>query len=330
MTQTLAAPAAVSRDELIATALEYVAAGLAVLPASVQAKRPATKSWKQYVDQPPDADVLQSLFSVEGGDGVCILCGPPSGGLEVFDFDLGARAYDAWAGHVRDHAPGLLDKLVIQTTQRGGRHVCWRCETPAGNSRKLARVMVDGKPQTVIETRGSGGLIIAAPSEGYTVVQGDFRDLPTLTDDERRHLWSAATALDEVGAAGREQRQTSDRGAGSAPCRRPRRNAGRRTSTGAAIRGRFWRTPVGRWPAFRGRMSFGVGPAKHPVILRTFHVEQRTFHNFSSNADPFREGEAYSPFAVTALLEHGGDFEAAARALRNAGFGGDGGAAVDG
>jgi hypothetical protein len=47
------------------------------------------------------------------------------------------------------------------------------------------------------------------------------------------------------------------------------------------------------------------------------------FYVFSSNAAPFEPQTGYLPFAVYALLEHGGDFEQAARCLRTMGFGGD-------
>jgi len=48
------------------------------------------------------------------------------------------------------------------------------------------------------------------------------------------------------------------------------------------------------------------------------------FYVFSSNAAPFEPNQGYSPFSVYTLLEHGGDFEQAARSLRELGFGGDG------
>jgi len=44
---------------------------------------------------------------------------------------------------------------------------------------------------------------------------------------------------------------------------------------------------------------------------------------FSSSATPFEPQQAYSPFSVYALLEHGGDFARAASALRGQGFGGE-------
>lgn len=46
---------------------------------------------------------------------------------------------------------------------------------------------------------------------------------------------------------------------------------------------------------------------------------------FSSNADPFEPDAAYSKFAAKAYLDHGGDFAAAAKKLRDEGYGkGDG------
>src|SRR5690606_29768817 len=44
---------------------------------------------------------------------------------------------------------------------------------------------------------------------------------------------------------------------------------------------------------------------------------------FSTNAAPFEPDRAYWPLAVYALLEHGGDFTAAAAALRAEGYGDD-------
>lgn len=45
------------------------------------------------------------------------------------------------------------------------------------------------------------------------------------------------------------------------------------------------------------------------------------FFVFSSNADPLQPGKGYSKFAAHALLNHGGDFHAAARALAAEGYG---------
>ena len=55
-------------------------------------------------------------------------------------------------------------------------------------------------------------------------------------------------------------------------------------------------------------------------------LRDRVFYVFSSNAAPFEPNRAYAPFSVYALLEHGGDFAAAAGTLRDEGYGSDSGA----
>ena len=50
-------------------------------------------------------------------------------------------------------------------------------------------------------------------------------------------------------------------------------------------------------------------------------VEGKIFYVFSQNASPFEAGNAYSPFAVYTLLEHAGDYLAAAKVLAQEGYG---------
>jgi hypothetical protein len=50
-------------------------------------------------------------------------------------------------------------------------------------------------------------------------------------------------------------------------------------------------------------------------------VAPRVFYNFSSSAPPFQPNHPYAPFAIFALLQHGGDFGAAAKVLRAQGYG---------
>ena len=52
-------------------------------------------------------------------------------------------------------------------------------------------------------------------------------------------------------------------------------------------------------------------------------LKDRVFYVFSANAAPFEPNRAYSPFSVHTLLDHGGNYEQAARSLRLSGFGGD-------
>lgn len=72
---------------------------------------------------------------------------------------------------------------------------------------------------------------------------------------------------------------------------------------GASDGNEFWRRP-------------GKSSGNHSA---TFNGQ--VFYVFSANATPFEATKAYSPFAVYAILDHNGDYEAAARALRAQGYG---------
>jgi len=71
-----------------------------------------------------------------------------------------------------------------------------------------------------------------------------------------------------------------------------------------------------------GQNEYWRRPRKTSGWSATFNGEH--FYVFSSNAAPFEPNQGYSPFSVYTLLTCGGDFEQAARSLRELGFGGDG------
>jgi len=158
---------------MLDAARRYLDAGLCVLPALARQKRPALRSWKEYQNRLPTEDEIAAWFA-GGHDGLCLLTGKPSGNLELLDFDNGGELFSPWSRKVETAAPGLLDRLVVETSQSGGWHVVYRCQSEICGNMKLAqRTGDDERPVTLIETRGDGGLFLCAPTPGYELVQGD-------------------------------------------------------------------------------------------------------------------------------------------------------------
>ena len=62
-------------------------------------------------------------------------------------------------------------------------------------------------------------------------------------------------------------------------------------------------------------------PGKTSGVSATYHPVKHVFYVFSSAATPFERNQAYSPHAVYAMLECGGDFALATKQLYAAGFG---------
>lgn len=294
------APAIEIRD----AAHAYLASGLCPLPAvrNGSSKRPAV-DWKRYRSQRPTFIELEDLFH-ERGNAICLVCGAASHHLEVIDFDLGSAAFDAWQEAVDAEAGSLLDRVVVETTPSGGRHVIYRCMAPVAGNLKLAqRRLKDGSIATLIETRGEGGVCLVDPSPGYRIVQGDLTDVTILTPRERDVLLRCAAELNEVEAQPTAPPFTHD----PTTADRPGDNFNREGDVRDVLHRHGWRLDQG------GENEHWTRPGKGGGTSAT--LKDRVFYVFSSNAAPFEPGTPYSPFAVLTLLEHGGDFAAAARAL---------------
>ncbi len=304
-------------------AVSYLRAGLCVLPAKRLEKRPAIGAWKQYQKRAPTEAELSAWMANPRNhpDAVCILCGAVSGHLETLDFDAGGERFAAWW----DRIPAALrDRLVVETTPSGGMHVVYRCAAPVCGNLKLAQRKVGKEVETLIETRGEGGLFLCAPTLGYILAHGDLCDLPVLTEAERDVLLQAAWELNEympavVDAPVRSSTAGQLRADGCASADRPGDDFNTRGDPRVVLEQHGWSRVGG------GENEYWRRPGKASGWSATLKECSGggVFYVFSSNAAPFEPNRAYSPFSVYALLNHGGDFEQAARSLRAAGYGSD-------
>lgn len=313
----------------------YLRAGLSVLPARREGdhKCVALRAWKPYQQRLPTEAEVRGWFA-NNHRALCLVGGAVSGNLEMLDFDLGGEAFEPWCMLVRDADPELLDRLVIETTPSGGRHVIYRCESPVCGNIKLAQrkqivpsgdpVVIAGKefrPRqsqgvwsvllTLIESRGEGGIFLCAPSDGYCLTQGSLTDLPIISAEERETLLSAAWSLNEH-LPDPEPEPINGALPGTL---RPGDDYAQRGDVRALLQRHGWtlaRTGENEYWRRPGRTSGWSATLRNGV-----------FYVFSSNAAPFEPDRAYTPFSVYALLEHDGDFTAAAAALRAEGYGSD-------
>jgi hypothetical protein len=314
------------------TSLAYLQAGLSVLPANVPLKFTTLPQWKPYQLRLPTEAELVPWFN-NGHTGVCIVTGAVSGNLEMIDFDLEAEAFERWRSLVATADPDALASLVIEKSQSGGRHVVYRCQGQVSGNMKLAQrrviassgddVVVCGKTYkprkdkdgnwqvilTLIETRGEGGLFLCAPSPGYELLQGDLISLPVLTPEQRELLLEAAWALNEVMPDPvPEPAQATTSGA-----LRPGDDYNARGDVRPTLQSHGWTCVQG------GENERWRRPGKTVGWSASFNG--RHFYVFSTNAHPFDQEKAYSPFGVYTLLEHDGDYGRAAAALGQQGFG---------
>ena len=308
----------------VATAMAYLAAGLSCLPAAKAKKRPAIGGWKTWQTRLPTKVEVKAWFS-NPHDAICVVSGRVSGNLECMDFDQHGELFAAWMDKIDTE---LLSKLVIEQTPSGGYHVFYRSDEPVDGNLKLARGIRDGKEKTLIETRGEGGLFLCAPTEGYTLQQGDFANLAVIPPDARKALLDAARSLDELPAANCPPAPAGDDTGGfRAVCGEARDNDRWEQFPGDDYneRGDFRALlKYYGWQYVRSRPDGNedwTRPGKDPKSGISATLKDGCFSVFSSNAAPFEPQIKYSPFAIYATLCHHGDFTAAAGDLARQGFG---------
>ena len=292
---------------LLNSAKKYLSNNLAVLPASATEKRPVTNSWKQYQEKLPTELEVSTWFS-NRYDAICVLTGPVSGNLECIDFDNHGEAYPKWANLI-DKA--LLERLVIEQTPSGGYHVFYRSSDTVDGNQKLATGLRNGLSTTLIETRGTGGLVLIAPSNGYSLIQNSFDDIPLVTTEEHECLLNAARACNEqVKTAPVVPSLAMDSGFTI----RPGDDYSRRGNFIELLLKHGW-TIVSQ----HKQNTYFRRPGKTTGQSASF--DGNVFYVFSTNAYPFDAETGYSPYQAYTLLEHDGNYTASAKALLELGFG---------
>lgn len=314
---------------VIDQALALTAAGISSVPVALDGTKRPLVSWTAYQTHIPAPEDITRLY--HGRCGLAVVGGAVSGNLEILDFDE-PSLIRPWRARVDHACPGLVDRLVVVVTPSGGAHYYYRHPGAAeGNQRLALELRPDAvgreRPHTLIETRGEGGCAISPPSppavhpsgRPYTLRRGLLERPARIDVAERTLLLDAARAL---------TRYTPPTPApyippnGDAPGGRPGDAFNARadwatilephgwTLTHAAGEEAYWRRPGKRHDGHAGGHSATTGYDGRGLLIV-----------FSSNAWPFEPGRGYTPFTAYALLEHDGDFHAAAQALAAAGYG---------
>lgn len=313
--------------ELVNAALTYRQAGLQALP-SQPGKRPIS-NWKEYQHGLLTEQGLIDLFNTHTDKvaGVGLVVGKISGGLEVIDvdvkYDITGTLYEDFKRLIDDNLPELSESWAIGRTKSGGYHIYYRSADIAGNQ-KLARrpTTVEElakepkeKVKVLIETRGEGGFIIVAPTEGYTIIEGDLSNLPVLTAEQRTNLFSIARSFNEEKEA-EPVRPQEPRAKSTGDGLSPFADYNQRGDVIDLLTRHGW-TTVNRQGQKVHLKRPGDSDAK---TSGNFHEGLRKFYVFSSSTE-FEAEKAHSPSDVYILLECHGDKSRASRELRDMGYG---------
>lgn len=290
-------------------ALHYGARGWRIHPLPPMAKYPVgAPKWQENATT--DADRIRKYYSLNPDHGVCIATGQESGIFAVdIDPDHGGddslRALEAKYGELPDTVESL--------TGGGGRHLlfAWPDDGEIRNS-------ASGVLGVGIDVRGTGGQIVAAPSIHPNGTPYAWEVMHDPLDGQG--VAQAPTWLLELLQAP----------IGATEPRRPER----KRLTGDPLPGDWWEAQTS-WPAELARHGWALHsqhtdaqggyyemwtrPGKtvrEGASASLYWQGSDVLKVFTSSAVPLEAERTYTLWGFHVAYEHGGDFEAAARAVR--------------
>lgn len=308
------------------TALEALKNNISIIPIAADGSKSPPFSWGIFQTQRARPDQIKNWFGSGFNYGIAAIGGKISGYLEFLDFDSAdyfQRFKEACRATSLNFLLNRIEKGYLEATPNGF-HLAWFCPDGIDGNLKLARVIRDGKPKAVIETRGEGGYAIIAPTFGkvhpsgksYRLINGNISTIQTITAQERNDLLYMARCFNEV--------------------IEPEKNFNNSVETDAAnIGGRpgddfnaraTWESilePHG-WKVVRHHSGDKIDwrrPGKtEGISATTNYAGSGLLYVFSSSTN-FQQERGYSKFSTYALLNFNSDFSAAAKELVNLGYG---------
>lgn len=273
---------------------KYWSLGLTTLPTKANKAPDVAGTWKGGIS---------NINEYVNAEGIGIICGEISGGLECLDFDNHfGDAKDILTQFINELKELYLEKkFPIEETLNGGYHLIYRCSKIGGNQKLAQKPKFDEKtnkfkPDCVIETRGEGGYFVSAPTNGYKWVRNSIDDIPTITPEERNRMIEVAKSFNTWYELHKEYHEEQSR-----PGDVFNNSTEATESVKSCLAKNGWRElAIGKWQR----------PDKKEGISATFgKVAPNVFYVFSSNAYPFESMKGYTPFQVLGLLDYKGDFK---------------------
>lgn len=300
---------------MIEKAKEYFQYGLSVIP--IGEKKLPIGSWKKN-----QSELIEPTFTK--CEGIGIVGGAVSGGLECIDvdtkYDLTGTLFERYKNLINETDSSLLKKLVVQKTPTGGYHFVYRCEQVEGNKKLANRHTTDSekaenpkeKIRVLIETRGDGGYFMVAPSNGYSVIYGDFSKISILSALERETLLLCAKTLNEVFESptiNKNSQKTLSENMS------PFEDWNSRGDVLSILEDEGWKLKMQN-----GDKKLLLRPGGTGMWSADWNEAKRIFYVFTSSSE-FEQNKGYNPTQVLAKLKFNDDFSECAKWLLKEGFG---------
>lgn len=289
-------------------AMLYQSFGLSIIPTK-EDKSPAIPSWKEFQQRRMVNGEIDKHFGFAIAVG--IVCGKISGNLEVIDIDCKYDKKGTLAKEffelLKDNIPDVFSKLIIAQTKNKGWHIYYRCKKTEGNQ-KLAK---NSNNEVLIETRGEGGYVIAPPSPGYLLKQGNWNEIPEISEKNREIIINAAKFFDETVNEAKDENQEI-----GYPNLSPFEDYNNRGDVVQLLQTHGWTITKDA----NEKVHLKRPGKTENKISGNWHTTKRIFFPFTTSTQ-FEGGKGYNAVQVYSLLECNDDLSEASRKLYEMDYG---------
>jgi hypothetical protein len=318
-------------NNVLQAALDFHDAGCSVVPARTDGSKAPIGSWKQYQVTRPTRDEVIEWFK-DGHEGIGVITGSVSGNLEMLEAE-GRAVHDGLFEQAKDLAinSGLeeiwnvLVSGYVEMTPSGGFHFLYRIadEPVPGNTKVARRPGENDTVEVLFETRGQGGFVVTAPSQGAThpsgnpwiLLAGSPLTIPMFSMEEREALHTVFKTLDSMPA--RDSFATALLNSSQSDESKPGTDFNNKATWDEIL------IPVGWTKGYTSKgNTLWTRPGKSSSLGFSASSKEETGNLYVfSTSTVFEAEKPYSKFAAFAALHHDNDFKAAARDLRAKGYG---------
>lgn len=333
-------------NDILRAALAWHAAGASVVPVRADGSKAPAVDWKGFQQGRADEAQLREWFRDGANYGLGVITGAVSGGLEMLEAEGRAIGIAAELSN-NEQLREIWSRLgagYIEASPGGGVHFLYRVdgvEVPPNTKiaqrfatdeelapdelSRLARTGVRAR-RVLIESRGTGGFVVVAPSGGTVHETGkswvnlsvnrDGVHLATITAEERELLLGVLRTYDEIPAPEPvpERAQPASMGGDLSPGD----DFSARATWAEVLEPHGWVAVV-----YMQNKTLWRRPGKTHGVSAVTGGDLGDFMTCWSTSTELPDNTGLSKWRVYAILNHGGDFSAAASALKHQGYGTD-------
>ncbi len=317
-----------SDNKTLQFACELLKNGISVLPLNKKIPFPGY-TWDHLKANLISTEALKRDFELLNAKSYGIITGQVSGNLEAIDvdtkYDLTGTLWEELSFTIRQALPEIAEALFksLVTTPSGGKHFYYFCKSGIEGNQKLANRPASNeelqenpkqKVLVLIETRGEGGYVVGAASEGYIPENDPFK-IVEVSAEERNTILSICRSFNLVNDEPANKKASNYSMTYSGDNTKPWDDYNTNGDARELLERNGW-----TFVRSGGEREFYKRPGNtSSATSGNWHRGKRTFYCFSSSTELPTEGLSLT--ALKAHLEHGKDFTATTRTLLSEGWG---------